>query len=346
MKPLTLRHRAARPIFGTLAGLALLMAGGCTAEEDRAAKARIFSAEDPSPDLLRAAEVLDVTQASSDPTVWTRLLHMDRLESTRRIGAHQTQAQVKFHWSRDKEDVKLAEKYEFVTDAAGHFKTTIENDQDAGLEFVWAQGRAFARSRYGPFRERRIDRAQHDAWRNRATGSLREVFDLFDGRLNARAKGPGKHQGRTAQRFAFVLEDQSGLAPVVDNLPPRVFPKVPDASGELVTGPDDDTARRIAFARNKVPQSASGHVLIDEATGVILEARLEGSFIVPDQSSDAQPGPGARLKISVDFELTPKTEVAISPPEKVVSTEIPHGLQDPLGFLGDAAPRPAAAEDD
>lgn len=343
MRGLTLRHRAAQLFLALVAGLAIL-ASGCTSEADRAAKARIFSPEDPSPDLLKAAEELDVAQASSDPALWTRLLHMDRLESTRRIGGHEAKSQVKFNWTRAKEVVSLTENYAFATDANGHFTTTITNDQDAGLEFVWAEGRAFARSRYGPFRERRIDRAQHDAWRNRATGSLREVFDLYEGRLKALPKGKAEHRGRSALRFAFLLEDNSGQALPVDNAPPRLFPKVPNASGELVTGPDDDTARRIAFAQHKVPQSASGHVLVDEATGVVLEAHLKGTFMVPDQSNGDQPGPAARLEVSVDFEITPKANVKISPPTDVASTAIPHGLQDPLGFLGDAAPRPAAAE--
>lgn len=343
MRSLTLRHRAAQFFLGPFAGLALL-ASGCTSEADRAAKARIFSPEDPSPDLMRAAEQLDVTQAGTDATVWARLLHMDRLESTRRIGAHEAKSKVKFRWTREKEVVSLAEDYAFATDAAGHFTTTITNDQDAGLEFIWADGRAFARSRYGPFRERRIDRAQHDSWRNRATGSLQEVFDLYEGRLKAAPKGKAEHRGRTAQRFAFVLSDGAAQTPPEGNAPPRLFPKVRDASGELVTGPDDDTARRLAFARHKVPQSASGHVIFDEATGVILDAHLEGTFIVPDPSNDAQPGPAARLTVSVDFELTPKPDVKISPPEQVVSTAIPHGLLDPLEFLGDAAPKPAPAE--
>lgn len=343
MRGLTPRHRAARQFLGPLAVWALL-ASGCTSEADRAAKARIFSPEDPSPDLLKAAERLDVAQAASDPALWTRLLQMDRLESTRRLGAHEAKSRVKFRWTLDKEVVELAEGYTFLTDASGHFTTTITNDQDAGLEFVWTDGRAFARSRYGPFRERRIDRAQHDAWRDRATGSLREVFDLYDGRLKAVSKGKGEHRGRAALRFAFVIEDRSGQGPVVDNAPPRLFPKVLGASGELVTGPDDDTARRIAFAQHRVPQAASGHVLIDEQTGVVLDAHLEGVFMVPDQSTDAQPGPAARLTVSVDFEVTPKKDVKISPPENIASTAIPHGLLDPLGFLGDAAPRPAAAE--
>lgn len=334
-----LRRLAVVPVFCSLLALA-----GCTDAADRAARDRIFSPEDPSPDLLRAAEKLDVSQAGSDAAVWARLLRMDRLEATRRLGAHEASTQVSFEWTRDGRKVRLSEEYAFRTDAEGSFQTTITNDQDAGLEFVWAEGRAFARSRYGPFRERRIDRAQHDVWRDRATGALREIFDLYEGRLRPSPSGAGEHLGRRALKFGLTLGDRWGQPPAALNAPPRLFPKVLDANGELVTGPDEDTARRLDFAERKVPRSASGEVLIDEATGVVLAARFDGVFTVADQVTGDAPAQEAQLALSMKFSLTPARDVSIKPPEKVVSTAIPHALKDPLGFLGDAAPRPAQAE--
>lgn len=339
MRVFTLRRRAVLPVLCSVVALA-----GCPDAADRAARDRIFSAEDPSPDLLRAAQKLDVAQAGADAAVWARLLQMDRLEATRRLGAHEASTTVSFEWTRDGRKVDLVETYAFRTDAEGSFQATITNDQDAGLEFVWADGRAFARSRYGPFRERRIDRAQHDVWRDRATGALHEIFDLYEGRLRPSPLGAAERHGRRALRFGLTLGDRWGDPPAPLNAPPRLFPKVLDASGQLVTGPDEDTAHRLAFADRKIPRSAGGEVLIDEATGVVLEARFEGAFSVADQPTGDAPTQEAQLALSMKFELTPAREVIIKPPDKVVSTAIPHALQNPLEFLGDAAPRPAQAE--
>lgn len=327
-----------------LAAALALLAFACTSEADRQAKQRIFSPEDPSPDIVRAAESLDVAGAESTPELWNRLMRMDRLESTRRLGAHEAKTKVTFRWKRAGAVVALTEEAEFATDASGHFKALLTNDEDAGLEFIWTDGRAFAKSRYGPFRERRIDRAQHDVWRNRATGSLQEVFELYDGQLRPRAEGRVAHAGRDARRYSFVLGERFGEAAPERDLPPRVFPKFKNAEGELVTGPDDDTARRIAFAERRIPRSAKGEVIIDDTTGVILKARLEGTFTVADPRIGDAVGEEAELVVTVDFLVTPKDGVKISPPEQVVSTAIPHGLKDPLSFLGDAKPAQAPAE--
>lgn len=318
-----------------------LIAVACADEADRAAKARIFSPEDPAPDLQRAAEALDSSGASSDPALWKRLWTMDRLEATRRLGAHKATTKVSLKWTRAGRTVDLVEEYKFETDANGDFRAVIQNDEDAGLEFVWAGGEAFAKSRFGPFRRRRIDRAQQDVWRDQATGALRTAFELGNGRLRATPAGPIDVRGRSGHRFALALGEQWGEAEAASDAPPVLFGQVRDAKGALVTGPDDDTRRRLDFDRHVKPESVAGHVVFDAKTGVILEGRLQGRYAVPEGDEA-----GARLALDIVFDVRPDEAVKVEKPAKIADTNIPHAVKDPLGFLGitDKKKGAAAAE--
>lgn len=329
-----IRHAAPAALLLTLSS------AGCRDPQDVAAKERIFSPEEPAAEVRRAREALSVDAAATDPVVWRRIVTMDRREVTERIGAHRAQTEVRFRWSGDGRAVSLTETSAFETTAAGDFRARVENSEDAGLEFIWADGQAFARSRYGAFRARRIDRAQHDRWRDEATGALSTVFDLFDRRLRAAPLGPRVHEGRRGERFGLVLGEPWGVAPPERKLPPAVYGKVRDPqTGTMYDGPDEDTLRRLAFDARLVPREVQGEVLVDPETAVVLEARIEAQFELPGDGENEQP---ARLKLEVRYALAPAGDVVVRAPENVVAPRMPHAVDNPLGFLGAAPAAPAA----
>jgi hypothetical protein len=262
----------ARPVAGVaLAALALL--AGCTDKVDRLAKERIFSPEEPAAELQRAKAPLAVKDAATDPAVFKRLLTMDRLEATRRLGGHRATTTLRLKWTRAGRTVTLAEEDRLQIDAEGRFRATSTNDEDAGLEVVWVDGKAFARSRYGPFRTRRIDRAQQDEWRNQATPGLATTYALFGRRLRLAPLGSGTRGGRPGERFSFVLGEPWGEPDARADVPPVSFGQQRIAGEEgLKAGPDADTARRLDFEQRRVPESVSGELFVDEATGVVLQA--------------------------------------------------------------------------
>lgn len=346
MLPPSLRYGPARVPGArsrTLALVALVAAvAGCADPADRAAKARIFSPEEPAEDLQRAKEPLAVRDAATDPAVFRRLLTMSRLEATRRLGAHRATTTVQFRWTRAGRTVALTEKDELVTDASGQFRAVTTNDQDAGLEVVWVDGRAYAKSRYGPFRARRMDRAQQDAWRDRATPALGTIDGLFQRRLHLSPLGPADKGGRPALKFALLLGEPWGPDGSPRGLPPMSFGhfRVP-GEDKARAGPDPDTARRLDFERRRVPEKVSGELLVDEATGVVLAATVKARFNVPGLPQE----PAAALDLEVAFDVVPDASARVAAPADVTQARLAHAVNNPLWFLGDGA-APARAEED
>ncbi|HZI09719.1 MAG TPA: hypothetical protein VE153_04950, partial [Myxococcus sp.] len=69
--------------------LALALAAvGCTDPVDKAAKARIFSPEDPPKVVASAKQKLPPEDVASNPQVARRILGMDAAEVTERVGPH------------------------------------------------------------------------------------------------------------------------------------------------------------------------------------------------------------------------------------------------------------------
>ncbi|MGZ6125761.1 MAG: hypothetical protein ACXWLR_12425, partial [Myxococcales bacterium] len=67
---------------------ALIVSSACKRTEDEAARARIFSPEQPVGTLPEAKEQLDATRLADDPGLARRVLHMQRREIEQRLGAY------------------------------------------------------------------------------------------------------------------------------------------------------------------------------------------------------------------------------------------------------------------
>jgi hypothetical protein len=324
-----------RPALLLLVPLAL----ACTDQADKAAKARVFSPEEPAEELLRAKEPIAVDRLAGDAGLLARVVSMDRLEATRRLGAHRAVTTVRFSARRGERTVGLSEKHELATDAQGQFRAVSTNDQDTGLEAVFAGGRAYVKSRYGPFRTRRMDRSEHDAWRNRATPAVSTLAQLAGGRL--RASSPEVAGGsRPAHRFKLALGEATG-ARAASTLPAPVYGthKAP-GDDKPRPGPDPDTALRLAFSEQRQVTSIEGDLVVDDATGVVLASKAKVRLAVPGEGGEAT------VELEYAFEVTPDAAVAVEAPAEVAPTRIAHAINDPLWFLnGGAAPaRPAEEE--
>lgn len=321
------------PILPLLA-LVGTLAGACTSEENRAAKARIFSPEEPQPHLLLAAEAIDVARAGDDRQTWDRIVAMGQLEALERLGPHRAEGDLRFTWSRARKRVALSEEYRFAIDATGDFSARILNDEDEGLEFVWADGQAFARSRYGRFRPRRIDRAQQDRWRDEGSGAFRSVAALFDGRLQVTAAGETTYEGRRAVRFTPRIGKAPAEAPG-RTLPPPVYGLARvEGESELQPGPDPDTGRRLEFDARKEPVRVEGEILIDRDTAVVLAAKIDAQLRVPGETE----ADGAELHLALDWKVVPDATVRVVPPEDAEPSRTVHAVDDPLWFLDGDSP--------
>lgn len=238
----------------------------CTNPENRAAKERIFSPEDPPKVLLAARETLEADRLHESRPLLDRILAISAQEAVARLGPHRQRAEVRFSWKTGKRRTALREERFVALGRDGDFHVRIENDEDQGMEWVRHGGISYVRSRYAPFRERRRDRGASEHILADAYASLADMARVSQGALRLSSPQKAEVAGRNALRYAVDLG--SPYRADTADLPPLQLPK---------DGPDEDTRLRLLAAQESVPRSLSGHLVVDEETGVPLEAKLRGT---------------------------------------------------------------------
>ncbi len=317
-----------------LAALALASAA-CSDPVDQAAKARIFSPEDPPKVVASAAESLPPQEVAANPRVARRVLGMDAAEVTERIGPHAYKATITTEWTSEANPlpVKLTETRTFRAGpggVSGDFHGVLENSRDQGLEVMRVEGKVYARNRYGQFRQRLRDRGMAERTRAELTGAMRDLDTLFRGRMKLEAKGTVTYEGRTAWRYDVKL----GEAVAQEGVAARVLPALAEPKG----GRDETTLRRLAFFEHRVPQSLAGEVLVDAETSVVLKVRVDGRLVVPKEKTTET----AELRMTLESALTELgKDPRLKPPENFLpDADKPQGIADALDRFGIERPKP------
>ncbi|HLK99030.1 MAG TPA: hypothetical protein VK539_00520 [Myxococcaceae bacterium] len=308
-----------------IAALALA-ATACTDPVDKAAKARIFSPEDPPKVVASAAEKLTPQEAADNPYIARRILGMEASEVTERLGPHAYKATLSYEWTaKDTPPVKLSETRTLRAGqggVSGDFHGVVENSRDQGLEVLRVEGKVYARNRYGTFRQRLRDRGMGERTRAELTGALRDVDALFQGRLQLVPQGTVTHEGRTAWKYEVKLGPPSEAGT------PRKLPSMLEPKG----GRDETTRRRMAFFEHREPKTLVGQVLVDSDTSVVLKARLDGTLSVPGEKTPET----ADLRMSLESAVTEiGKSPELKPPENFLpDADKPEGIADALDRFG------------
>lgn len=277
--------------------IALVLLCACKDPVDQAAKARIFSPEDPPQAVAAASQKLPPEEAADSVAISRRILGMGAAETTERIGPHTYTATISWEWTAGGKNVRLKETRELLSGpggVSGDFLARMGNTNELGLEILRVGGKVYARSTWGKdgaskFRMRLRDRGISERAREEASGALRDFDQLFLGRLKLNAQGTSTIEGRTAWKYAVTLAEAT---PALDaGLPPLVAPK---------NGPDETTRRRRHFYEGHAPRMLQGEVYVDAQTSVVLKARLDGRLAVPARGEE----PEAELRLSVESALT------------------------------------------
>lgn len=320
-----------------IAAALALAAVACQDPVDKAAKARIFSPEDPPKVVASAAEKLPPEDVADNPRVARRILSMDASEVTERLGPHAYKATVTYEWAGapGTAPVKLTETRTFRAGpggVSGDFHGVLENSRDQGLEVMRVGGKVFARNRYGTFRQRLRDRGIAERTRSELTGAIRDVDSLFRGRLHLAPQGTVTHEGRTAWRYSVDLGPEGDTG-----TPSMTLPAIAEPKG----GRDETTRRRLAFFEHRTPKSLSGEVLVDTATSVVLKVRLDGRITVPDNTA----GGAAELRMVLDSALSEiGQDPRLQPPEDFLpDADKPQGIADALDRFGIPRNKPEGA---
>ncbi|WP_375756842.1 hypothetical protein [Corallococcus exercitus] len=309
------------------AALALVLAAtGCSDPVDKAAKARIFSPEDPPKVVASAKEKLPPEDVADNPQVSRRILGMDAAEVTERLGPHFFQSTLSYEWAgpSGNNPVKLTETRSFRAGPGGvngDFHGILENSRDQGLEVMRVKGQVFARNRYGPYRQRLRDRGMAERTRTELTGAIRDFDSLFQGRIKLTPAGTVTHEGRTAWKYNVSLgAPQEGGPP--RKMPAAFTPK----------NADETTKRRANFFAHRLPRSLEGEVLVDSATSVVLKARLDGRIGVPQEKTPE----AAELRMTLESSLTDiGKDPKLQPPQDFLpDADKPQGIADALDHFG------------
>lgn len=284
---------AGRPLKRLLAIAVVLSSAGCHKPEDQAAKARIFSPEEPPKFVTHATENLGADTLDTDGERIRRVFQMSAAEAAERLGPHQMSSHVEFTWTNGSQQVSLDEDHTLTFGSPGDFIARLDSgdklsDTRQGMEIERLGGRVWARSRFGHFRERNRDRGAAERYREQVYGVMPTLYQLFQGRVALIKEGAADSaSGRKAIKYAIALA-QLGTTPDAEagpHLPPLAFPK---------EGPDAHLKRELDFDAKRTAQTLEGRLLVDAETAVILDATIRGTLEAAGES-----GAKSQLQMSV-----------------------------------------------
>ena len=291
---------------------AALFGVACQNPVDKAAKARIFSPEDPPKFVTRAADDLGPSHLNDSAENIKRVFTMSALEAEERLGPHQIKSALEFHWQGAGNKSELDEVHTLTIGSHGDFAARLDagdrlGESKQGMEMIRAQGRVFARSRFQKFRERPRDRGAADRYEQEVYDVLGTLYELFDGRIALSPEGEDSVAGRKVYKYRVVLaEKPPALEDNGPKLPALVVPR---------NGPDAHLKAEQLLAQKREPRTLSGTLSVDAQTAVPLAARLEGTVEAPGEGSEH-----ATLRLLVDSSV-PKvgTDLVVAVPKDVVT---------------------------
>jgi len=318
-----------------LAVIAAVLLVACTDPADKAAKQRIFSPEDPPQAVAAAGQKLPPQDAADHPEIARRILGMGAAEATERLGAHHYTATIDWEWTQSGKNLRLKETRDLVAGPGGmtgDFHAQLSNTNNAGLEVLRVAGQVYARNTWGRegearFRQRLRDRGMAERIREETWGGLRDLDELFRGRLKLTAQSTSESTasfaGRTAWKYAVSLAEAGAEPP--SRLPPPISAKA---------GADETTRRRQRFYDARAPSALQGEVLVDAQTSVVLKTHVIGRVSVKG-GHDAG-APDAELRLTLDSYLSDIGKVvALAPPQDFLPDEDkPDGVAAALARVG------------
>jgi hypothetical protein len=209
---------------------------------------------------------------------WSRpaaALELSPDEVASRIGSFEWTAAIEWTVSRDGDEarrVRVVERHRIRQTATGEFEVSADIDpglgagSETGKELVYAGGVTYARARHAPFRERPTDRGR-DArrFRDESFLSTRSIARLLGPALELKPGGDVQVLRRPGRKLVASLA--KGVA----------SPTVTASPGDAA---DADTRLRRDFLAGLRPQSATGELVLDAASGAPLRARIAATFAV------------------------------------------------------------------
>lgn len=297
------------PSYRALAGLlALALSPACAGCEDSSAaisteSQRLWGRDHTQARWMeRAQSPIDPRVLDTDAETRRRVLRMPIEEVVARLGFVRYQGTARFVLERNDHHIEVYE--DTVIDHGLHGSWRVaQRDEDGTLlrEKVFANGLYYLRNGPGALRAQGVADRPGTVTRSEAFEPLAAFTGWFGDQLALDRVGPTEHESRPAIEYRYALGGGGGL--VRD-------PGQPD--------------RRLR------PETLSGQLWVDEATGAPVRTKLRGTLGV-------EPPPGSRawgrLEVALDFRVVRTTGKPVEPTEHVPPIEHRPVDLDPLGFL-------------
>ncbi len=279
--------------------------------------------------IAASREKIDVAAIPKDEKLRTRVLHMPAAEAVERLGAHVYNANVSFEWTARGRTTRLNETRTLTSDKgglSGDFALGVENSRDQGLEVHRIKTVVYARSRYGPFRQRLRDRGMAEREREELYGALRDLDLLVGERLKLTSRGKGRYDGREVIDFTVSLGPpaKEGFLAEQKTLVPLELAK---------KGADPATTRRFNFSSKRQPRSVEGGLRVDVETGVVLKADLVANLTAPAPSKESDEA-SLQLKLESEVRRIGVPPKLARPAAFLLDGDKPVGIADALDRFG------------
>ncbi len=297
--PFTKKRPRVWTTCGTVAALALACDGS---EPPTATSGELWGQGRVAAALKTQAEhPIDPYTVHERPDAKERVLGMSFAEVATRLGHLEFQCRAEFRLTRNGHDLRVTEDT-LLKHGRYHAHHLLQKDADGALtrEVMLKEGRYYFRNGPGALRDGGPIQKRHTHVLEEAYKPLRAYTDYFGIRVGLQKVGRKDVTGRGTALYRFVLLD---------------------GSQSVVSGQDQ---------KPKTPMSLAGSLYVDEATGVALQATLQGTLGIPGE--DGQPPGKLELKLHHQIRAVPGLEIPL-PRARPRITRRPIEL-DPLAFLG------------
>jgi hypothetical protein len=268
---------------------------------------------------------IDIANFESDADLRRRILFMPFGEAAQRLGALKYEAQSNFVFSQGGQDLEQNDVFKIAYDANGalHVVSATPNNQ---MEMYLIGENVWVRYGKGTLRQKSRRDTDTDELTAVAWSSLAEVLALFpratfsDGRRDTQ-------NGRSVTRYHLGLGKGVPMATSAKPVPFLPLPVTPHARWR-------DQAK---------PLDLNGTVSIDNDSGVIVKAEIDGHIEVQDR-----PVRPTELMVHYRANIADVGKVAnLKQPKGIAEYRRPTHPRDPLSFFRDhLAPLQGAGKDD
>ena len=236
-------------------------------------------------------------------------------EAAARLGSLTFEARSHFSFSRGGEEYEQNDIYTVTQDSLGNFHVILDTP-NSQIEYYLVGGTVYVRYDKGHLRKKPRRDIETTAWCEIAFSSVRQVLQLFQPCLKFTDPRPDRATtGRPAIRYTLTL-DEEGNQPLVSPTPQVVETPLPVAP----------PARWRELAR---PLDLQGHIWLDDATGILYRAALQGRIEIADRQ--VRP-----TQLSLRFEAAIKDAgkvAAVSVPESVPEFRRKRRPREQLSFF-------------